>query len=237
MSKAIAIVSGGLDSVTLAYLLHAEGYELHLLSFDYGQRHKKELVYAERCANRLSAAFDIIDLSNIGRFLTGSALTDAIPVPDGHYAAPNMAITVVPNRNAMMLSIAYAVAVAEKAQIVAIGVHAGDHFIYPDCRPEFITSFDTMQRLAVEGFGDPQLKLEAPFVHLGKHQIVQLGTALHVPYADTWSCYKGGEKHCGTCGTCFERKEAFELADVPDPTAYEAMESFTSSHASGNLNL
>lgn len=237
MSKAIAIVSGGLDSVTLAYLLHAEGYELHLLSFDYGQRHKKELAYAERCAERLSAAFDIVDLSSIGRFLTGSALTDAIPVPDGHYAASNMAITVVPNRNAMMLSVAYAVAVAEKAQIVAIGVHAGDHFIYPDCRPEFITSFNSMQRLAVEGFGDPHLKLEAPFVHLGKHQIVQLGTALHVPYADTWSCYKGGEKHCGTCGTCFERKEAFELAGVPDPTAYEAVESVTSSHASGKANL
>src|SRR5437764_15440999 len=220
MSKTIAIVSGGLDSVTLAHLLHAEGYELHLLSFDYGQRHKKELDYAACCAERLGAAFDIVDLSSIGRFLTGSALTDAIPVPDGHYAAPTMAITVVPNRNAMMLSVAYAVAVAEKAQIVAIGVHAGDHFIYPDCRPEFITSFDTMQRLAVEGFGDPQLKLEAPFIHLGKHQIVQLGTALHVPYADTWRCYKGEERHCGTCGTCFERKEAFELAGVLDPTEY-----------------
>src|SRR5450759_233635 len=90
MPKAIAIVSGGLDSVTLAYLLHAEGYELHILSFDYGQRHKKELAYAERCAKRLNAPFDIVDLSNLGRFLKGSALTDTIPVPDGHYAAPTM---------------------------------------------------------------------------------------------------------------------------------------------------
>jgi 7-cyano-7-deazaguanine synthase len=227
MPIAIAIVSGGLDSVTLAYLLHAEGYELHLLSFDYGQRHKKELAYAERCAKRLDAAFDIVDLSSVGQFLKGSALTDAIPVPDGHYAAPNMAITVVPNRNAMMLSIAFAVAVAEKAQVVAMGVHAGDHFIYPDCRPEFIASFDTMQHLAIEGFGDPHLKLETPFIHLGKHQIVQLGLALHVPFVDTWSCYKGGEKHCGTCGTCYERKEAFELAGVPDPTIYEAEEDST----------
>ncbi len=221
MSKAIAIVSGGLDSVTLAYLLHAEGYKLHVLSFDYGQRHRKELAYAERCAKRLGAAFDIVDLSSLNRFLKGSALTDTIPIPDGHYAAPTMAITVVPNRNAMMLSVAYAVAVAEQAQVVAIGVHAGDHFIYPDCRPEFITAFDTMQRLAIEGFGDPQLRLGAPFAHLGKQQIVQLGTALQVPYADTWSCYKGEERHCGTCGTCFERKEAFELAGVPDPTEYE----------------
>lgn len=223
MSRAIAIVSGGLDSVTLAYLLHAEGYELHLLSFDYGQRHKKELAFAERCAKRLNTEFDIVDLSNITRFLKGSALTDTIPVPDGHYAAPNMAITVVPNRNAMMLSVAYAIAVAEQAQVVAIGVHAGDHFIYPDCRPAFISAFDTMQRIAVEGFGEPQLRLEAPFMHISKDQIVRLGTSLHVPYSDTWSCYKGGEKHCGTCGTCVERKEAFELAGVTDPTEYEVV--------------
>ncbi len=221
MSKAIAIVSGGLDSVTLAYLLHAEGYELHLLSFDYGQRHKKELAFAELCAKRLRAAFDVVDLSSITRFLKGSALTDAIPVPDGHYAAPTMAITVVPNRNAMMLSVAYAVAVAEQARVVAIGVHAGDHFIYPDCRPAFITAFDAMQRIAVEGFGEPQLRLEAPFMYISKDQIVRLGTSLQVPYIDTWSCYKGGEIHCGTCGTCIERKEAFELAGFPDPTEYE----------------
>jgi 7-cyano-7-deazaguanine synthase len=219
--KAIAIVSGGLDSVTLAYLLHAEGYTLHLLSFDYGQRHKKELAYAELCARRLNAEFDIIDLSNFGKFLKGSALTDDIEVPDGHYAEPTMAITVVPNRNAIMLSLAYGIAVAENAEIVAIGTHGGDHFIYPDCRPGFITAFDAMQRHAVEGFGNPKLRLEAPFLYMGKHQIAKIGSTLQVPYADTWSCYKGGTKHCGKCGTCVERKEAFELAGVPDPTEYE----------------
>jgi 7-cyano-7-deazaguanine synthase len=222
--KAIAIVSGGLDSVTLAYFLHAEGYNLHLLSFDYGQRHKKELTYAQLCAERLHATSDVIDLTSITRFLTGSALTDKIPVPEGHYAASNMAITVVPNRNAIMLSVAYAVAVAEHAQVVAAGVHAGDHFIYPDCRPEFISAFDAMQRYAVEGFGEPELRLEAPFVHLEKHQIVSLGTALGVPYADTWSCYKGDDTHCGRCGTCVQRKHAFRDAGVPDPTAYEDAE-------------
>jgi 7-cyano-7-deazaguanine synthase len=219
--KAIAVVSGGLDSVTLAYVLHAQGYDLHLLSFDYGQRHKKELTHAQLCAERLNATWDIINLTSITRFLAGSALTDAIPVPEGHYAASNMAITVVPNRNAIMLSVAYAVAVTEHAQVVAVGVHAGDHFIYPDCRPAFIQAFDTMQRLAVEGYGEPELRLEAPFVHLEKHQIVSLGTALGVPYADTWSCYKGDDRHCGRCGTCVERKHAFRAAGVLDPTSYE----------------
>ncbi len=221
MQKAIAIVSGGLDSVTLAYLLRAEGYELHLLSFDYGQRHRNELAYAEVCAQRLHASFSLVDLSNLGKFLKGSALTDDIPVPDGHYAAPSMAITVVPNRNAIMLTAAYGVACAEEAQVVALGVHAGDHFIYPDCRPEFIDSFKQMQKLALEGFGHPKLSLYSPFLALGKHQIVTLGQALGVPFADTWSCYKGGTSHCGTCGTCNERKEAFVLAGVVDPTVYE----------------
>jgi len=220
-NKAVVVVSGGLDSVTLAYLLQAKGYELHLISFDYGQRHKKELVFAERCAQRLGALFDVIDLTSVTRFLKNSALTDEVSVPDGHYASPNMAITVAPNRNAMMLSVAYAIAVAEHATVVAVGVHAGDHFIYPDCRPNFITAFDAMQRLAVEGYGEPDLKLEAPFVHLNKYQIVKLGASLGVPYGDTWSCYKGGERHCGRCGTCVERKHAFRDALVDDPTQYE----------------
>ncbi|MBX5455958.1 MAG: 7-cyano-7-deazaguanine synthase QueC [Thermogemmatispora sp.] len=219
--KAIAVVSGGLDSVTLAHLLHAQGYQLHLLSFDYGQRHRKELFFAERCAQRLEATFSLLDLRQLGQHFKGSALTDeSVAVPDGHYAAANMAITVVPNRNAIMLSIAYGIAVAEEAEVVAFAAHAGDHFIYPDCRPAFIEAFGAMERLAVEGHGHPRLHLEAPFAHLKKEQIVSLGAALGVPFVETWSCYKGGEKHCGTCGTCNERKEAFQLAGIPDPTDY-----------------
>ena len=218
--SAVAIVSGGMDSVTLAHLLKDEGCELHLLSVDYGQRHKKELDYARRCAERLEASFDIADIAGVGRLLSGSALTDTVDVPHGHYAEETMAITVVPNRNAIMLSIAYGVAVARGAQFVATAVHAGDHYVYPDCRPEFIEAFDAMEKRAVEGFGDPGLHLYTPFVQKTKAQIVEVGASLDVPYEDTWSCYEGGEVHCGLCGTCIERKEAFELAGVADPTVY-----------------
>jgi 7-cyano-7-deazaguanine synthase len=218
--RAVAIVSGGMDSVTLAYLLHSEGYELHLLSVDYGQRHRKEISYAKRCAERLGAAFDVADISGVGRLLSGSALTGDVEVPHGHYAAENMAVTVVPNRNAIMLAVAYGVAVARGAKLVACAVHAGDHYVYPDCRPGFIEAFEAMQREAVEGFGDSELRLYAPFVHKTKSQIVEVGAALGVPYEETWSCYEGGEVHCGLCGTCNERKEAFELASIPDPTEY-----------------
>ncbi len=221
--KAVATVSGGMDSVTLAYLLASEGFSLHLLSVNYGQRHLKELEYAKLCAKRLGAEFDVVDISSIGRLLKGSALTDDVPVPHGHYAAPNMAITVVPNRNAIMLSIAYGVAVAEGAELVATGVHAGDHFVYPDCRPEFIEVFGAMQKKAVEGFGDESLRLHALFVEWSKADIVATGTRLSVSYADTWSCYEGGEVHCGECGTCVERRESFQIAGVRDPTVYESV--------------
>ena len=218
--RAVVIVSGGMDSVTLAYLLNSEGYDLHLLSVDYGQRHRKEISYAKRCAERLETAFDIADLSQVGCLLSGSALTDDVEVPHGHYAAENMAVTVVPNRNAIMLSIAYGVAVARNASLVACAVHAGDHYVYPDCRPQFVEALDAMQRQAVEGFGDPGLRLHTPVVHKTKAEIVEIGTSLGVPYEDTWSCYEGGEIHCGLCGTCNERKEAFQLTNAPDPTKY-----------------
>jgi 7-cyano-7-deazaguanine synthase len=181
----VAIVSGGMDSVTLAYLLASEGFSLHMLSVDYGQRHLNEVEYAKLCAERLDAEFEVADISGVGKLLKGSALTDDVSVPHGHYAAPNMAIMLVPNRNAIMLSIAYGVAVAEGAEIVATGVHAGDHFVYPDCRPALIEAFDEMQKKAVEGFGDESLSLYAPFVKWSKADIVATGTRLGVPYVDT----------------------------------------------------
>jgi len=223
MIKTYVICSGGLDSVTLAYKIAAsEAHELAgLISFDYGQRHKKELSFAARAAEALGVSHDIIDISYIGTKLSGSALTDSthVDVPDGHYAEETMRITVVPNRNAIMLTIAYGIAAANNAGAVATAVHGGDHFIYPDCRPGFIHAFEDMQNRALDGFA--QVQLYTPFLNRSKADIAAEGAALNVPFADTWSCYKGGEHHCGRCGTCVERREAFNLADVDDPTVYD----------------
>ena len=217
--KTIVVCSGGLDSVSLAHKIAAEQTLTALLSFNYGQRHKKELDFAAACARRLKVPHDIIDMTDIGRNLTGSALTDNVAVPDGHYAEETMRITVVPNRNAIMLAIAFGVAVSRGADAVATAVHGGDHFIYPDCRPEFIDAFQAMQSHALQGYAN--VKLLAPYVHQPKSAIVTDGARHNTPFAETWSCYKGGAKHCGRCGTCVERREAFHIASIEDPTDYE----------------
>jgi 7-cyano-7-deazaguanine synthase len=217
--KTLVVCSGGLDSVSLAYKIAAEADLVGLISFDYGQRHKKELQFAALAAARLSVPHHVIDITTIGKHLTGSALTDDVAVPDGHYAEETMKITVVPNRNAIMLTIAFGLAAAQGADAVAIAVHGGDHFIYPDCRPGFIDSFQVMQNHALEGYASVQLL--SPFVTISKADIVTEGARYATPFAETWSCYKGGKRHCGRCGTCVERREAFHLAGVADPTEYE----------------
>lgn len=220
MSRTIGIVSGGMDSVTLAHHLANLGHDLHLLSVDYGQRHRKELDFARRCADRLGARHSVADLSSITRLIASSSLTSDLDVPDGHYAEQTMRATVVPNRNMMMLSIACSVAVSEGAQYVATGVHGGDHFIYPDCRPEFVAAVNAACLVGNVTFGDDFRGVLAPFVHHDKSWIARRGEELGVPWVETWSCYKGGERHCGRCGTCVERAEAFHLAGVHDPTDY-----------------
>lgn len=217
--KTIVICSGGLDSVTLAHHVAAQHDLCALVSFDYGQRHKKELDFAAICATHLNVPHHILDISAIGGALSGSALTDAIDVPDGHYAEDSMKVTIVPNRNAIMLTIAFGIAAAQDAGAVAAAVHGGDHFIYPDCRPGFIDAFQTMQNHALEGYAD--IKLYTPYVHASKADIVSDGVTHQTPFEATWSCYKGGVHHCGRCGTCVERREAFDIAQVTDPTRYE----------------
>lgn len=217
--KTLVICSGGLDSVTLSHQVAARGELAALISFDYGQRHKKELAFAAACGRRLGVAHHVIDIRSIGAQLGGSALTDNIAVPDGHYAEETMAVTIVPNRNAIMLTIAYGVAVAQKAEAVGAAFHGGDHFIYPDCRPAFVEAFARMQEAALEDVA--KIALVTPFLRKTKANIVAEGARLGVPFAETWSCYKGGANHCGRCGTCVERREAFHLAKVEDPTVYD----------------
>ncbi|MEH6474939.1 MAG: 7-cyano-7-deazaguanine synthase QueC [Sneathiella sp.] len=217
--KTIVVCSGGLDSVSLAHKIASEHELIRLVTFNYGQRHDKEIDFAIACGERLGVPCDVVDIRPIGKLLGGSALTDDIDVPDGHYAEENMKVTVVPNRNAIMLSVAFGIGAANGADAIATAVHGGDHFIYPDCRPEFIDAFEAMQKQALAGYAD--IQLYTPFVTEPKSAIVTAGAKYGTPFQDTWSCYKGGEKHCGRCGTCVERREAFHLADVDDPTQYD----------------
>jgi len=216
--KTLVICSGGLDSVTLADKVAAERDLAGLISFDYGQRHAKELDSAAACAARLGVPHHVIDIRGVGAALSGSALTDDLDVPDGHYAEDTMKVTVVPNRNAIMLAIAFGMASAQKADAVAAAVHGGDHFIYPDCRPGFIDAFQSMENKALDSMGE--VELYTPFVTISKADIVTEGAKHNTPFAETWSCYKGGALHCGRCGTCVERREAFHLAGIDDPTDY-----------------
>lgn len=215
--RALVVLSGGMDSSVTAHLLRHQGYSLDALWFDYGQRHKRERESAEQIAAGLGIRLDTVDVSGYGRLLQGNALTDGVAVPEGHYADESMKLTVVPMRNTIFLAMACGVAMSRGIEMVAIGVHAGDHPIYPDCRPAFINNFQTLLDGVV---ADNPVSIYAPFLRQTKADIVAVGARLGVPFGDTWSCYKGGALHCGKCGTCAERKEAFALAGVSDPTRY-----------------
>lgn len=212
----ILIYSGGLDSSTLLYHLRARGDRVRCLGVDYGQRHRRELDAARTICERTEVEFRLADLRSITPLLAGSALTDAVAVPHGHYAEESMKVTVVPNRNMILLSLAIAWAVSVKADAVAYAAHAGDHTIYPDCRPEFVEAMERAAALC----DWHRVTIDRPFVNLTKADIVRRGAELGVPYEWTWSCYEGGERHCGKCGTCTERREAFAGAGVTDPTEY-----------------
>lgn len=216
--KTVLILSGGMDSATLAY--EPDLGELLCLSFDYGQRHVRELEAAAAIAKERHAEHRIIRLEGFAEACPGSSLTDrSVAVPHGHYEAPTMKQTVVPSRNAIMLSTAFGVAAANGADQIATAVHAGDHAIYPDCRPQFIENLATALNLGV--WAD-WTAIKAPYIGLSKTDIARRGAELSVPYALTYTCYEGGEKHCGLCGACQERKEAFREAGVADPTEYAA---------------
>jgi 7-cyano-7-deazaguanine synthase len=232
--KTVVTFSGGMDSTTLLYHLRQQGHEVLALSVDYGQRHRVELDCARRIVESLGLTHEVADLRPITRLLGDSSLTNkSIDVPLGHYAAASMKATVVPNRNMIMLAVAAGWAISQRANHLAYAAHAGDHAIYPDCRPEFA---DTMTH-AIELADWHQVKLIWPFVNMTKAEIATLGHKLGVPFERTWSCYQGGSVHCGACGTCVERREAFMLAGVPDPTAYDPLAPALRTDPNGHLNL
>lgn len=215
----VLIYSGGLDSTVLLYHLRAGGDHVHALSVNYGQRHRCELKNAESTCKTLGTPFRIADLSAIQPLIAGSSLTSPeIDVAEGHYTEESMKSTVVPNRNMILLSIATGYALSIGAEQIAYAAHSGDHAIYPDCRNEFADAMAEAIRLADWN----SVELIRPFVNWTKADIARRGAELGVPFDQTWSCYKGKTLHCGRCGTCIERREAFDLANVPDPTLYEA---------------
>ncbi len=216
MKDSVIIVSGGMDSVTLLYEMRdriALG-----ISFDYGSNHNaKEIAFARLHCGRLGIRHIVIELGFMSRYFKSSLLEGAGAIPEGHYEDENMKSTVVPFRNGIMLSIAAGIAESNGLKYVLIANHGGDHAIYPDCRPEFIAAMSDATRFGTY----PGVQVLAPYTNITKGEIALHGKKLGIDYAETWSCYKGGERHCGKCGTCVERKEALAYAGIKDPTDYE----------------
>ncbi|GAA0364573.1 7-cyano-7-deazaguanine synthase QueC [Bowmanella denitrificans] len=215
--KVVVIFSGGMDSFTVLHKAHRQGFELYALSFDYGQRHKKELQYAASVCQSLGVVHKIVDITAINQLVGGSSLTSDIDVAEGHYAAENMKNTVVPNRNMILLSMAVGYAVSLGASKVYYGAHSGDHNIYPDCRPEFVLKMNDVCAIA----NYEPVEVVSPYLHDSKIDILADGLAMGLDYSQTWTCYNGRDKACGKCGACNERLEAFAENGVQDPLPYE----------------
>lgn len=216
MKDAVIILSGGMDSVTLLYE-YRERIAL-AISFDYGSNHNaKEIPYAQLHCQRLGIEHLVIPLSFIHQYFRSSLLEGGEAIPEGHYASENMRSTVVPFRNGIMLSVAVGIAESRQLDVVMMANHGGDHTIYPDCRPEFVDAFG---QAASNGTYN-HVRILAPYTDITKADIAKRGKQLGIDYAETWSCYKGGDVHCGKCGTCVERKEALEKAGIDDHTVYE----------------
>ncbi|WP_298636942.1 7-cyano-7-deazaguanine synthase QueC [uncultured Umboniibacter sp.] len=218
--KVVVIYSGGMDSFTVLHRALNAGHEVLAVSFNYGQRHSKELDYARRVCAEASVVHDVVDITAMQSLMSNSSLmaNSVDDIPEGHYAAENMKSTVVPNRNMILISLAIGYAVNEGASEVWYGAHSGDHTIYPDCRPEFV---EAMQDVSLLANFDP-VKVVAPYLYDDKIVILKDGLEMGLDYAKTWTCYNGREKACGKCGSCVERLEAFTLNNAQDPLEYEA---------------
>ena len=217
MDKVVVILSGGMDSTTLLYDVINQRYEVYALSFDYNQKHKKELIQATKTCQKLHINHSIADLSVLNHLAPSALTRSSFEVPQGHYADENMKQTIVPNRNMVLLSLAISYAIGIKAKKVFYGAHTGDHTIYPDCRAEFFAAMQKAAKLC----DWQQIDIEAPYLNLDKGDIAIKGKKLDVDYSLTWTCYEGKNKACGKCGACMERLEAFEKAKIKDPIEYE----------------
>lgn len=216
MKNSVIIVSGGMDSITLLYD-HKDEIALGI-SFDYGSNHNaREIPFAKMHCERLGIKHITINLDFMHQYFKSSLLDGAEAIPEGHYADDNMKSTVVPFRNGIMLSIAIGIAESNNLDQVFIANHGGDRTIYPDCRPEFINAIDAAATAGTYN----NVKVVAPYTKITKSDIARIGKKLGIDYTETWSCYKGGEVHCGKCGTCVERKEALAEAGIEDKTIYE----------------
>lgn len=215
--KVVVILSGGMDSTTLLYDVKKQGYDVYALSFDYNQKHAKELQCAMKTCEKLGIFQRVVDLKVLNELAPSALTRENIEVPEGHYTDENMKITVVPNRNMVMLALATSYAIGIKATKVYYGAHAGDHEIYFDCRESFVESM----RISILHCDKNIIKLEVPYIGIDKGDIAIKGKELEVDYSLTWTCYKGMLKACGKCGSCVERLEAFGKAGVKDPLEYE----------------
>lgn len=216
MKDSLIVVSGGMDSITM---LHEYADQIAMaVTFDYGSNHaKREIPFAQLHCQRLGIRHLIIPLSFMHDYFKSSLLEGDAAIPEGHYAAENMKSTVVPFRNGIMLAIACGIAESNGLKRVMIANHGGDHTIYPDCRPEFIQAMSS----AMSNGTYEHIEICAPYTNISKSDIARHGKTLQLNYAETWSCYRGGTKHCGKCGTCVERREALREAGIDDPTEYE----------------
>jgi len=216
-NKVVVIFSGGMDSFTVLNRALKDGKEVYALTFDYGQKHVKEIACASKVCQQLGVAHKVIDISAINQLLAGSSLTDDIEIPEGHYEAESMKSTVVPNRNMILLSLAVGYAVSVKASQVYYGAHSGDHAIYADSRPEFVMKMNDVCKIA----NYEAVEIFSPYLTNNKSDILTDGLKMGLSYENTWTCYNGREKACGKCGACQERLEAFADNNVTDPLAYE----------------
>ena len=215
--KTVVLVSGGMDSVAALYQAHTEHTVVGAVSFDYGSKHNhKEIPFAAWHCRQLGIPHRAITLDFVGQLFKSDLLKSGGAIPDGHYEQQNMKQTVVPFRNGIMLAIAGGYAESIEASGLVIAAHSGDHAIYPDCREDFMKAMGDAIRLGTYA----AVEILRPFIHNTKAEIARRGHELGVDFAQTWSCYKGGDVHCGTCGTCVERREAFQLAGLSDPTVY-----------------